>query len=104
MHGQQNIKVFTGYSRFAGRNLKPRLLRPTTELWNFRTLTTKHSIANFTVVVPLEDADVEWTECLNCGTIVKYSRRENSTKKDHVRDFMVFSTNSFWRTKAIDER
>lgn len=55
---------YTGYSRFAGRNLKPKLPRPTSELWTFRTRTTKHSIATFKVVVPLGDADVEW-----CGMV-----------------------------------
>ena len=62
---------YTGYSRFAGRNLKPNLSRPTAEPWTFRTRTAKHSTANSTVVLPLGVAGMEWTEYPNCGTIVK---------------------------------
>ena len=62
---------YTGYSRFDSRNLKPKLTRPTAKLWTFQTRTTKHSVATFKVGVPLGDADVEWTDWLKCGIVVK---------------------------------
>ena len=36
--------------------------------------------------------------------LLRGDREEGKDKKDHVCDFMIFSTNSFWRKKVAEER